>query len=184
MTQVWNSTNRYGAVAIALHWIGAAGVIWMYFLGEAVEHAKADELGREAIIAAIRLHVSVGMVFFAFLVARILSHIAQKQPRPLSPHRVLSPLARAVQWGFLAMISVQILTGPMVVWSSGRPIAIFQTVFIPSPMARIEWLHEALETVHALAPNLFWPLLVLHVAGALKHTLFDRDPTLIRMLRP
>jgi cytochrome b561 len=91
--------------------------------------------------------------------------------------------AKAVQGLFLVMIAVLLVTGPLAVWSAGRPIEVFDVLAIPSPFpVRIDWLHEATEEIHGAATKLFWPLIALHVAGALKHLLLDRDDSLRRIL--
>jgi cytochrome b561 len=174
-----NTRAAYGWAAIALHWITAAGVVALYLLGENMEEAS----GRAAKLAARDLHVSVAAMLFAFLAARVLWSASQPAPHPLERNRGLQIAAKAVQGLFLAMIVVLLITGPLAVWSTGRPIVVFDLFSIPSPFpARIRWLHEAAGEVHGAATKLFWPLIVLHVAGALKHMIVDRDRTLQRML--
>lgn len=178
-----NSKEQFGWIAIALHWIAAVGVIWLYFLGENIEHANEDGLAREEVRAIVDYHVSIAMIFIVFLAARVLWHLMQKQPAKPKQHPALSILAYAVQWGFLIMIAIQIVTGPLIEWSAMRPLRIFNIVSIPSPFsARIDWLHEGGETVHKLASNMFWPLIALHVGAALKHLVFDRDGSFQRIL--
>lgn len=174
-----NTATAYGWAAIALHWISAIGVVALYFLGEAMEEAP----GRAEKLAAQDLHVSVGVLLFTFLAARLLWSAGQRGPHPLEPNRWLRLTAQAVQGLFLLMIAVLIVTGPLSVWSAARPIEMFDLLSLPSPFpARVDWLHEATEEIHGAATKLFWPLIALHVAGALKHLLFDRDRTLQRML--
>lgn len=174
-----NTRAAYGWAAIALHWISAVGVIVLYFLGEQAEEAE----GRAAKLAAMANHVSVGMLLFAFLAARLLWSASQPRPAPLEANRLLRILAEVVQWLFLAMIAVLIVTGPLVIWARPAPIQVFDWFAIPSPFsARLPWLHDAAEEVHEIAPNLLWPLLGLHVLGALKHLIIDRDATVRRML--
>ena len=174
-----NSRTGYGWAAIALHWISAVGVIALYFLGEQMEDAP----DRAAKLAAQNLHVSVGVLLFTFLLARLLWSLSQPKPRPLEKNRWLQLAAIGVHLLFLMMILVLLVTGPLAVWSTGRPIAVFDLFSIPSPFpGRVGWLHEACEEVHGAATKLFWPLIVLHVGGALKHLVWDRDRTLQRML--
>lgn len=181
--QLKNTGASYGWAAIALHWIAAIGVIWLYFLGENIEHAKQDGLPRGEIVSMIRFHASVGMAFIVFLAARIVSHIAQRQPAPPAQAKYLRWLSKTVMWLFLLMIGVQIITGPLIYWTRPAAIPFFGLFSIPSPFGDgNEAAHEVLETIHAFAPNLFWPLIVLHVAGAAKHLLIDRDDTVRRML--
>ena len=176
---VGNTRNAYGWAAIALHWISAAGVILLYFTGEQMEEAE----GRAAKLAAQLQHVSIGMLLLTFLAARILWTLSQPKPASLEPNRPFRLVAQAVQALFLAMIAVQIITGPLLILAKARPIKVFDWFAIASPFgARVEWLAEGAETLHKLAPNLLWPLLGLHVLGALKHLVIDRDATLRRML--
>lgn len=174
-----NTKAAYGWMAIALHWISAIGVVTLYLLGEQMEEAP----DRAAKIAAQGVHVSVGVLLFTFLLARLLWSASQPAPAPIERNRWLRIAARAVQGVFLLMIAVLIVTGPLAVWSTTRPLAVFDLFVIPSPFpARIDWLHELAEEVHGAATKLFWPLIVLHVGGALKHLVLDRDGTLQRML--
>jgi cytochrome b561 len=174
-----NTRAGYGWTAIALHWISAGAVIALYLTGEAAEEAGS----RAAELAARAQHISWGVLLFTFLAARLLWSATQPKPGALEGNRLLRALAETVQWLFLAMIAVQILTGPLIVWANARPIAVFDWFAIPSPFpTRLEWLHEGAEAVHKLAPNLLWPLLALHVLGALKHLLVNRDATVRRML--
>ncbi len=173
-----NSRAAFGWIAIALHWIAAAGMLVLWYTGEGFEHS----VGRPARMAALGQHVTIGMVLFVFLAARVIWSLTQPKPEPLETRRIFVILARAVQWLFLAQIAVLILTGPLAIWSMGRPLELTNGLIIPSPLPRFHPLHEACEQVHALASNLLWPLLALHVLGALKHLVFDRDRTVQRML--
>lgn len=174
-----NTKAAYGWVAIALHWISAVGFIALYFLGEAMEEAG----GRAEEAAARDIHVSVGMLLFTFMAARLFWSLSQPHPRSLEPNRWLRLAAMIVHIAFLAAIALLLVTGPLAIWSAARPIEVFDLLSLPSPFpVRNEWLHEAAEEIHELASKLFWPLIVLHVGGALKHLVIDHDRTLQRIL--
>ena len=173
-----NTRSAYGWAAIALHWISAVGVVALYLLGEQMEEAS----GRTAKLAAQDLHVSVGVLLFTFLAARLLWSASQPRPVPLDRIPLFVVLAKAVQALFLLMILVLIVTGPLAVWSTGRGLPVFDLFTLPSPIGRMPALHEAAEAVHGAATKLFWPLIALHVAGAMKHLLLDRDATVRRIL--
>ncbi len=174
-----NSKAAYGWAAIGLHWISAISVFALYLLGEQMEEAA----GRVEKLVAQNLHVSVGVLLFTFLAARLLWSASQPSPAPLEHNRWLRMLARTVQGAFLLMIAVLIITGPLAVWSTTRPLEVFDLFSVPSPFPiRVAWLHELSEEVHGAATKLFWPLIALHIAGALKHLVFDRDRTLQRIL--
>lgn len=174
-----NTRQAYGWGAIALHWISAVGVIALYFLGERMEEAP----DRAAKMAAQDIHVSVGVLLFTFLAARLLWSASQPKPSPLEAKRLFRLAAAAVQVVFLIMVAVLLVTGPLSVWSMGRPIEVFNLFAMPSPLqGPAPAVHELAEQIHGAASKLFWPLIALHVAGALKHLVVDRDGTLQRML--
>lgn len=173
-----NTRAAYGWAAIALHWISAGGVVALYLLGEQMEEAP----DRAAKLAAQDLHVSVGVLLFTFLAARLFWSASQPAPRALERNKAFALLSKVVQGLFLLMILVLLVTGPLAVWSTGRALPVFDLFTLPSPMGRAPAVHEIAEEVHGAATKLFWPLIVLHVAGALKHLIIDRDSTLQRML--
>jgi cytochrome b561 len=82
-------------------------------------------------------------------------------------------------------ILIQIISGPLAVWSGGRAINVFDVFSIPSPFAeRNQGIHEIAELMHAVGR---WALIVfigLHVLGALKHIFIDRDGIMRRMIAP
>lgn len=178
---VRNSREAFGWAAIGLHWSSAVGVVALYLLGERMEEAP----NRAERLAAMDTHVAVGVLLFALLAARLLWSASQTSPQPLERSPMFRKLARLVQILFLAMIALLIVSGPLAVWSTGRPIEVFDWVAIPSPFqGPWELLHEAAEVIHKAASKLFWPLIALHVLGGLKHLVIDRDRTLQRMLWP
>jgi cytochrome b561 len=153
------------------------------FLGENVEHAKALGLAREVRRQFVDCHISIGMIFLGPLAARVFWHLAHRQPRKPDQNVWLNRLSDLMIWDFLAMITVQIVTGPRIQWSAPRPLKIFDQTILPSPLSkRVEWLRYGGEFLHKRAPNLFWPLMALHIAGSLKHLLISRDGSFQLML--
>ena len=177
--QIGNTRAIYGWLAIALHWIAAAGVIWLYLLGDRSGEAT-DRATRLALLAE---HVSWGVLLFVFLAGRVIWSLTQPKPEKLAKGKWVGLLARGVQYLFLAMIAVQIVTGPLLIWSTARPLEVFNWFAIPSPFpTRMRDVHSVLETIHKYSAKLLWPLLILHVLGAAKSLAIDRDRTVQRML--
>ena len=77
-----------------------------------------------------------------------------------------------------------LLSGPIMVWSKGYPINIFGLISLPSPLGKMETLHEVMEALHKLGAKLLFFAFILHMLGVLKHLIIDRDNTLKRMLVP
>lgn len=180
--QIENTKSAYGWAAITLHWIAAIGVIAMFWLGiQAYLAEQAHDMAARR--AAMGMHVSLGMTLFVFLAARVVWHYAQ--PRPAKPPQAgwLNAIASITQNLLLIAIAVQIVSGPLAVWSGGRPINVFGLVSLPSPFpARNQGVHEIAEIAHAIGRLVILVVVPLHVLGALKHVVIDRDNTLQRML--
>ncbi|MEK0083721.1 cytochrome b [Benzoatithermus flavus] len=180
---VKDSRSGYGLVSIALHWSSAFLVAALVWLGWTfTELPRGPE--RDALAA---LHISLGFLALFLAAARLGWRLACGMPAAASSRpRVLEErLARIVHRLLLAVLLLLPLTGILTVAATGRtPMPFGLPVPIPlvpqSPL-----LHEVGETLHVVMANfLLLPLVGLHVLGALKHHLLDRDATLRRMLRP
>jgi cytochrome b561 len=179
-----NTQDRYGWLTIALHWIAAVGVIAMFTTG--VQAYLAEEAGnRAARGAAMGLHISIGATLFVFFLARVALHYTQVRPEKPAQSKLLNTLSTIVQHTLLIAILIQIVSGPLAVWSGGRAINMFDFVSLPSPFpARNEAVHEFAETLHVIGRLLILVLLPVHVLGALKHLVLDRDSVFSRILWP
>lgn len=169
--------NNYGLVSVINHWLVAAFVLTQLTIG-----IYMDELPEDAQKYWIGLHIAIGGTAFLFIAFRVLWRIIMQSPALTPQDRRLQILARAVHHLLLLGISIMIISGPLMVWSAGYPVNIFDLVVIPSPTGKIETLHEILEEVHEITAWSIVALLVLHILGTLKHTFIDRDGTLARML--
>ncbi len=168
----------YGWLSIVLHWIAAGLVVVLYLSGEELEElVRGAE--RTDVLAQ---HLSIGAIAVVVLGARILWRIAQRGPKPVAQAPALKLLSHLVQWGLLTALAVLILSGPVIQWSVGRSVDVFGLVSIPSMLPEMRWLHGALEEIHEFASHALIPLLALHVLGALKHLIIDRDDVFRRML--
>lgn len=182
---MWGNTReRYGWAAIILHWIAAAGVIAMLYTGISAGLAgdAGDRATRSAFMGA---HVAIGATLFAFFAARIALHYAQPQPVKPAQGKWLNLIASATQHLLLIGLLIQIVSGPLAVWSGARAINIGELLSIPSPFSeRNDAVHEAAEQAHYVGRLIIFVILPLHIMGALKHLMIDRDGVFSRMLRP
>lgn len=172
--------THYGWGSIALHWIVAGLVIWLFWSGQQIEHAAS----REIKLPMVLTHNSVGVLLvIAALIRTFVRGTKGMAPRP-PQNVVLDKLAAAVPWILLALVLVIIGSGVLTWWSAERPIIFFGLMEFPSPMSRNMELHELGEKIHAVTSHLIIPFVLLHVAGALKHVFIDRDDVLKRMIIP
>lgn len=178
-----NTKDGYGWISIALHWLAVIAILAMLitgfraeFLGEA-----GDRAGRAAMMG---LHTGFGATFLIVLLARVVSSWVQVKPTPVEQPRPLMWLAAATHQILLLAILVQIVSGPLAVWSGGRAINVFGLFSLPGPFPeRNQDVHEFAELLHAIGR---WTIIVagsLHIVAVVKHAL-ERRGVLRRMLAP
>ena len=182
-----NSETRYGAVAVTLHWLIALAIIGMLILGKYMADLPDSDPTR---FDLIQLHKSIGITILGFSVLRLMWRLVNKVP-PLPAHMPAWERFAAHTSHFL--LYVLIIGIPLSGWATvsasplGIPTIWFGTVEIPHlpGLQGFADQHAAegnLRETHELLGDLMIALLVIHVAAALKHHLWDRDDVLVRML--
>lgn len=172
---------RYTQVAIILHWVVAAFLIFQLSLGLALEDAPRGSI--------MPLHKSVGVTILLLAVLRLLWRLGHTPP-PIVGKPAEKRAASAVHWLFYLVLFAFPLSGLIIVATGKTPTPIMLYGLIPWPhlpvisdltgSAREAW-HQAGENVHGLLVYAVYALFALHLAGALKHHLLDRDGELDKM---
>ncbi len=180
-----NSAARYGRVAMALHWLTALLILIAFPLGMIANAWPYETTAQFALKADLfSVHKTLGIAAFFTALARILWALTQRRPVPLHPGRKAERfMAEAVHWSlYLAMLIVPLsgwvhhaaTTGfAPILWPLGQGLPL-----VPQSPA----FAEAAGAVHWLFTKILAASVLLHVGGALKHHLLDRDDTLRRML--
>jgi len=176
MPELRDSTARYGTCSVSLHWIVAGLALALMVTGYvALGLPRGAEKG-----FYIRLHLGIGWVALALIALRIVWRLVNPLPA-LTPAAVWeNALARITQWSMLGLLAALAVTGYLVAATSSRLSSVFGWFSVPLIDDRA--LHRAMEEWHGWASHLLVALLALHVAGALKRALVNRDGTLRRML--
>jgi cytochrome b561/polyisoprenoid-binding protein YceI len=179
-----NSATGYGAVSRTFHWLTALLILAAFPLG-----VIANDMGLatpEQVAEKIRLfslHKTIGIATFAVALARILWALTQTRPVPLHPaRRVETFLAEAVHWALYLALVVVPLSGWVhhaaldgfapILWPLGQDLPL-----VPKSQA----VAEAAAATHWLFTKILFATVALHIAGALKHAIVDRDLTMARM---
>jgi cytochrome b561 len=179
--------TRYSAVAIALHWLIAAGILANIGLGW-----RMGQLKGLAQFNVFQLHKSIGISVLLLSVARLAWRLFNPPPpypvRITPGERLLASTAHWALYGFMIILPV---TGWVVVSASlyNLPTLLFHTVPWPHiafvhdlPIATRKAVEDRAGTVHAYLAWTLLGLIAFHVAAAIKHHAFDRDDVLARML--
>lgn len=172
--------GRYTSVAKALHWTIAA-LILAQLIGGIVMHELPNTAPFK--IEAYQLHKSFGLTVLALSVFRLGWRLTHRPP-PLPEHTSgwERLLARFTHVAFYALIIAVPLAGWLMVSASPFPSSFFFLFPIPDLPGAGVLSRDAWAEVHELMAFAIIGLLVLHVAGALKHRYVDHDGVLARML--
>ncbi|MBP6678010.1 MAG: cytochrome b/b6 domain-containing protein [Paracoccus sp.] len=180
-----NTTRAYGWAARAFHWTVAVLILTALGLGlyaDSLPRGGEDQL--QAIFAAFSIHKTAGVAVLIIASARILWTLCQIRPRPLHPERRLETLlAETVHWALWIGMIIMPLSGWLlhsaapggfsrILWPLGQRLPM-----VPEDAA----LAEGFARFHEAGWWVLGGLIALHVAGALKHALIDRDHTFARM---
>lgn len=172
------SEGRYTTVAIVLHWLIAALVMAQFAFGWWMQTIPKDPPGMRA--GAFNLHKSVGLTILALMLLRLAWRLMHKPPALPSMPQWQALLARTVHIGLYVLLIALPLTGYLGSSFSGYPVKFFG-ITLPSWAAKNVAAKEWMSAAHLA---IGWALAVaftLHVAGAIKHAVLDRDGLLSRM---
>ena len=183
-----NTRETYGLVHQILHWSVALGIIAMIALGvfmERLPDGTADEVARKVWLYS--LHKTVGIALLVLALLRIAWAAAQPHPNLL--HGGWEALAaKTVHWLLYALIVAM----PVFGWLHHAALAGYAPIWWPA-VGGFDWgslpfvpkspaVAHFFGTAHWVTGYAIAGLLLLHVGGALKHALVDRDRTLARMV--
>lgn len=194
-----NGDLRYTKTAVVLHWLIAIGIFLMFALGwfmtelpkEAPKQMAYDlfnvgiytwQLAEEASPRTFyfNLHKSIGVTLLALITIRILWRVTHKSPALLISYKAWErKLATGVHHLlYLLMIALPV-SGIIMATYSKYGIKWFGIPLIKgldnTPM------REVFEEIHEVIGLIVLLIVILHIAGALKHKFIDKDETMKRM---
>lgn len=175
-----NSHNRYGHLAVILHWTVAFTVygmfglgLWMLSLGYYdIWYHKGPEL-----------HKSIGIILFLAVLVRLIWRFISPPPPALKLH---SPAVRLASNGvhillYLLLFGI-LISGYLISTANDNPIRVFGFFNVPALFSGGAEQADVAGRIHLW---LAWTLVVLsalHALAAIKHHFIDKDGTLKRML--
>jgi len=187
---IWgNSRVRYGAVAMALHWLLAALILFMLGLGLFMTSLEETD---PRTFPLFQLHKSIGLTILMLSFVRLGWRLAN--PTPALPTG-MSTWEHFAARGVHVLFYVLMIAIPLMGWAtvSSAPLAVptmwfglFEWPHIPFladlPRAEKRMIEGPFATAHAILALSMLGLVALHAAAALKHQFRDRDDVLKRML--
>ncbi|WP_114766303.1 cytochrome b [Vibrio rhodolitus] len=163
---------------IALHWITGLAFIGVFALGLYMGELT-PETGKFQMMG---IHKSLGALILIVALIRIVWRLKEGALPPASPVAAWQDkLAKAIH-GILMLATLAMpVSGIAMSVGGGRGVDIFGWQFIAKG-DEIVWLQELGGAIHGLSVNIIIAALVLHIAGAIKHQIVDKDSTISRMV--
>ena len=175
-----DTARRYSAGAMIFHWVIAIAVIVNWRLAENADHAEA----MEDKIAIFANHKALGILILVLTLGRLAwrwTHPVPPLPSNLAQWE--ATLARTLHVIFYVLLIGLPLGGWIANSLSGREVDMFGLFVIPPlPVGENAEAAKTIFGLHAPGGSVFIYLIALHILGALKHTFFDRNGGIFRML--
>ncbi len=174
--------TRYTTVAIVLHWLIAAAIIFQVIVGWRMGDGPK---GSPTTFALFQLHKSIGFTILLLSLARLAWRLVN--PAPLAPAgqpKWERLAAKAVHVGFYVIMIGLPLTGWILVSTSRVVVPTLWWGVIPWPHLpglpelaagpKHAW-HEVGEIGHGVLVKLTYLLLALHLGAVAKHQVLNKD---------
>ncbi|SDC15547.1 cytochrome b561 [Variovorax sp. CF079] len=182
MTPIENTEDRYGAVAILLHWLMAFLVIGLLALG--IYMVTLPDVGfNTKKITLILYHKELGLLVLVLLAVRLgwrLTNVLPQLVAHLPDWQKIA--ARFVHLSFYALMFVLPMTGWLMSSAAGIPVSFFGFFTLPDFLPRDDHLFQRLIDVHKWLAYVLVLVIFVHVGAALRHHFVFKDDTLRKML--
>jgi cytochrome b561 len=179
---------RYPLIHRLLHWTIAVlalatltvGMIFMFLEFE----GTLATFGQPTTDRLYTYHKTFGIIILALMLLRLAIRLAWGKPDYRPP---LAAWERRASTAVHASLYVLLILQPMLGWAAtaagGFPVQFFRWT-LPGLLAKDEALSKTLYGLHGVVGWLILLLVMLHVAGALRHWLVKRDQVMARMALP
>lgn len=171
--------RRFSALSIAFHWGVGLLIIAVIAISFYMESLPPSSYKYQV----YNLHKSLGLLVLLLAVPRLIWRLSHGRPPKLPHYKTWEVwLSGTVTWAMYALMIAMPLSGWLMNSAAGFPLKAFGTVPVPLLMDNNKELAELFEEAHELMGDALKILILLHVAGVLKHLTIDKDNTLYRML--
>lgn len=194
-----SSDKRYSKTAIVLHWLIGFAILAMFAVGfymhdlpkdapKAIAYDLFDlgiytwQLAEEVSPRTFyfNLHKSIGVTLLALILIRVYWRLTHQPPVFLGSIKAWeAKLATVVHNLMYVLMVVMPLSGVLMATYSKYGIVWFGLPLIPG--LDNPGLRDFFKEAHEITGTLLLLLIILHIAGAIKHKIIDKDETMKRM---
>jgi cytochrome b561 len=166
-----NAPRRFAPIQRLLHWLMAACIVAMLFIGVGMVSTVAPKY-----LPLILIHKTLGVTLLILVVIRLalrLHYGAPPLPADLPPAMKLG--ARLSHLALYGLMIIMPLLGLGMLWAAAYPVVLDGGIQIPALLPQSDRVHTLLWNAHFYLGFAFFALVLLHLAAALFHALVRRD---------
>lgn len=170
-------------LTIFLHWIVGLTIIALAVVGIYMDENEVFEL--------YPIHKSIGVLIFLVIVVRVYWRFINGWLQPVREYNAIEHnLAKIVHWVLIIAMVVMPISGFIMSSVGGYGVSVFGLEIVVAqfdPVTKEAIPHNAtlagfMHETHGIVGNIIIIAIVLHIIGALKHHIIDKDNTLRRIL--
>lgn len=177
--KIRNTTTHYGAVSVLFHWLTSVLVAVLFPLGLVMVELDYYDSGYQTYPP---LHKALGVILLTLTLLRMLwVFLLSKPPKPLPQAKLFKWLAKSVHYLLYLCLLTVLISGYLISTADGRGVDVFGWFSVPAMFDPFDNQADIAGEIHELAAWSLLLLISLHLAGALKHHLVDKDGTLRRI---
>ncbi len=170
-------SSKLSKPTIAFHWL--TGLLFIGVLGLGL---YMEDLAGPDKFKIMGIHKSLGFLVLLIAVARVIWRLKEGPIESISKLPRWQEIAsKSIHHLLMLFTLLMPLSGVLMNIGGGRATQFFGVTIIPA-IEKIEWLNSVGHVVHGGSVSIIIIILLLHIAGALKHQLIEKDGTLTRML--
>jgi cytochrome b561 len=177
-----DSSSGYGWLSIALHWVCALLIFFLFGLGV---YMRSLDYYSPWYHKGPALHIALGLLVFALMLLRAIWR--SRNTQPLAIPTIGKTTRVAATWvKFLLYVGVFLicLSGYLITTAEGDAASFFGLFSIP---ATLKLSADNVDLAGEIHEYLAWTIIFIalaHGGAAIFHHFFKRDKTLVRMLKP
>ncbi len=179
-----NSTPalRYHPVSVLLHWVLGLALIGLFAVGLYMTDLPFSPQR----LKLYNWHKWAGVTLLALSAFRLIWRLTHRPPAlPVAIEAAMPGWQKLAHHATHHGLYLLFFAVPLLGWAyssaAGFPIVLFGVLPLPDFVPVSEELAELIKPLHKLSAFAMMALVLLHVAGALKHQLVDRDGLIARM---
>lgn len=162
--------RRFTALQRALHWLMAAFILAMLFIGVGMVSTVSQRY-----LTLVSIHKPLGIAILVLVLLRIGVRLRfGAPPLPADLPEPMKLAAHLSHYAFYALMLAMPLIGWAMLSAAAYPVQVLNFT-LPPIVPQSDTLHSLLWTAHYTLAFAFFALILLHLSAALFHALIRRD---------